>query len=162
MPIKAEAADERPTCVATHRLPTGKPVILESKIAAPPFPAPPTSVHSQSWLGTKMQSVYNLLFQEKLKPPNLFFFFFFKDVAFILLEGALCSFVEDFLTQNVDIYNINEVIIQTQTARKVAGTATYKSSKTEWNCVVLEGPFVHLVYSVKKMKRVSEDLLTSD
>ena len=77
MPIKAEAADERPTCVATHRLPTGKPVILESKIAAPPFPAPPTSVHSQSWLGTKMQSVYNLLFQEKLKPPNLFFFFFF-------------------------------------------------------------------------------------
>ena len=68
----------------------------------------------------------------KIKTTQPFFFFFFlKDVAFILLEGALCSFVEDFLTQNVDIYNINEVIIQTQTARKVAGTATYKSSKTE-------------------------------
>lgn len=37
MPIKSEAADERPTWVATHRLPTGKPVIPENKITATPF-----------------------------------------------------------------------------------------------------------------------------
>lgn len=93
MPIKSEAADEKPTWVAAHRLPTGKPVILENKITATPFPTPPTSVHSLSWLGTKKQSVwrrkigpvlvgallpvchveYNLLLQEKLKPTNHFF-----------------------------------------------------------------------------------------
>ena len=65
-----------------------------------------------------------------------------------------------FKTQNLKIYNINEVMIQTHKykffhewinklfseenqvrtlfeARKVAGSAIYKQSKTEWNCVVL-------------------------
>ena len=61
-------------------------------------------------------------------------------------------------TQNFDIYNIHEVIIQTQKnklfsldnkvprtlfeARKLAGYATFKQSKTVWNCVILWGQFV--------------------
>ena len=67
------------------------------------------------------------------------------------IKGALCSFVVQ--TQDFDIYNINDVIIQTWKselfskdnkvprtqfeARKVVGYATYKQSKTVWNCVIL-------------------------
>ena len=76
-------------------------------------------------------------------------------------KGALRSFGEEIQTQTFNIYNINEAVMQTQKyvlllrlnkqaalrgklssrrlfeAGKVAGSATYKQSKTAWNCVVL-------------------------
>ena len=71
-------------------------------------------------------------------------------------KAALCSFGEEIQTQIIIIYNINEVTIQTQKcsfshnwrkikkvprtlleARDVAGSATFKQSKTSWNCVVI-------------------------
>ena len=84
-----------------------------------------------------------------------------------VLDGSLFSSGEGLLTHNFNIHNINDIIIQNVSdwinkqkkirsrtlfeARKVAGSATYKQSKTVCNCVVLQD---HIVYSVMKTKRV--------
>ena len=74
-----------------------------------------------------------------------------------LFKGALCGFGLEIQAQNFNIYNINEVITQTQKyllfhdwinkqilsegmlfkTRNVAGSAKYKQSKTVWNFVVI-------------------------
>ena len=65
------------------------------------------------------------------------------------VTGALYRFVEKIQTQTFNIYKNNEIIIQTiaeeitclgpqnTEAKKVAGSATYKQSKTVWNYGVL-------------------------
>ena len=97
------------------------------------------------WTGKGLTSFY-------ITYMHLFCFF---------LKWAPCSSGEEIQTQNFCMYNINDIIMQTQMysffpllnkqavlrgkqcprtlfeAWKVAGSATYNQSKTVWNCVVV-------------------------
>ena len=84
------------------------------------------------------------------------------------VKWALCSFEEFILTQNFNIYSVNDndcfffsprlnnqAVVRGNKihrtlfeAKKVAGSAAYKQGKTVWNCVVLSVRFVYSVYPV--------------
>ena len=59
-------------------------------------------------------------------------------------EEALCNFGEGIQTQNLNIYNINEVIMQTQHSLKLEG----RQGQPNMNKVKLTS-----LYSIIKMKR---------